>query len=331
MMQVSNVMFKALKSALSTLVLSMVFIFPAKATMHVTLGGELLLIQSQLEGQHTISYEFSRCMANHLYTFSRVLVDTTMVNEATSDNIGPFLIDGAGWTGGNHLLAGGLPSAYTDSVRIFVDGRRITNDFSGEAQCVTVCVDNTLLNPSDSSQKFCTESVTYTICGNSIQVSATHHYLNRQPLTVARYYGMQSMMIGETEILTPGGEYSRWTPVDSVDRFTRKSAPRFHQFIEKSNTCYAAAFLTDAGLGDHHLISDDDVVFIGNSWSKSYHKLIGNSTIKGGEVTHWEGVYTWFLSPLVSDPDYFSYIGYFNGKQAVFSHNKSNDHITILK
>ncbi len=324
-------MFKALKSALSTLVLSPAFIFPAKATVHVALAGELLRIESPLEGRHTISYEFSRCMANHLYTFSRVLVDTTVVNEATSDNIGPFLIDGAGWTGGNHLLASGKPSAYTDSISIYVDNRRITSDFSGEAQCVTVCVGNTLLNPSDSSQKFCTESVTYTICGNSIQVSATHHYLNRQPLAVARYYGMQSMMVGETEILTPGGEYSRWTPVDSVDRFTRKSAPRFRQFIEKSNVCYAAAFLTDAGLGDHHLISDDDVVFIGNSWSKSYHKLIGDRIVKHGETTHWEGIYTWFLSPLVSDPDNFSYIGYFNGRQVVFRHNKLNDYITPLK
>lgn len=324
-------MFKALKSALSALVLSSVAIFPAKATIHVAFDGDLLRMESQLEELHTISYEFSRCMANRLYTFSRVLVDSTVVNEASSDNIGPFLIDGAGWTGGNHLLANGQPSAHTDSISIYADGRQITPGFSGEAQCVTVCVTNTLLNPSDSSQKFCTESVVYTICGNSIQVSATHHYLNRQPLTIARYYGMQSMMIGETEILTPGGEYSRWTPVDSVDRFTRKSAPRFHQFIEKSNACYAAAFLTDSGLGDHHLIGDDDVVFIGNSWSKSYHKLIGNHIVRGGETTHWEGIYTWFLSPLISDPDNFSYIGYFNGRKAVFCHNKFNDHITPLE
>ncbi len=323
--------YKALKSALAILVLSSVFVSSAKATIHVALDGELLRISSQLEGQHTISYEFRRCMANHLYTFCRVLIDTTVVNEATSDNIGPFLIDGAGWTGGNHLLANGSPSAHTDSVSISVDGNRITADFSGEAQCVTVCVHNTLLNPSDSAQKFCTESVTYTISGNSIQVSATHHYLNRQPLTIARYYGMQSMMIGETEILTPGGEYSRWTPVGSVDRFTRKSAPHFHQFIEKSKVCYAAAFLTEAGLGDHHLITDDDVVFIGNSWSKSYHKLIGNHVVKSGDTTHWEGIYTWFLNPLVADPDYFSYIGHFNGKQAVFHHSKLNDQITPLK
>ena len=52
--------------------------------------GKFLAIESRLEGCHSIRYEFSRCMANHIYTFSRVLVDSVVVNEATSDNIGPF-------------------------------------------------------------------------------------------------------------------------------------------------------------------------------------------------------------------------------------------------
>ena len=87
--------------------------FPAKA-MKVALDGEFLAIESRLEGCHSIRYEFSRCMANHIYTFSRVLVDSVVVNEATSDNIGPFLIESSGWTGGNHLLPDGSPSARTD-------------------------------------------------------------------------------------------------------------------------------------------------------------------------------------------------------------------------
>ena len=72
--------------------------FPAKA-MKVALDGEFLAIESRLEGCHSIRYEFSRCMANHIYTFSRVLVDSVVVNEATSDNIGPFIIENSGWTG----------------------------------------------------------------------------------------------------------------------------------------------------------------------------------------------------------------------------------------
>ena len=77
--------------------------------MRVALDGEFLSIESHIDENHSIRYEFSRCMANHIYTFSRVLVDSITVNEATSDNIGPFLIEGKGWTGGNHLLPDGSP------------------------------------------------------------------------------------------------------------------------------------------------------------------------------------------------------------------------------
>lgn len=219
--------------------------FPAKA-MKVALDGEFLAIESRLEGCHSIRYEFSRCMANHIYTFSRVLVDSVVVNEATSDNIGPFLIENSGWTGGNHLLPDGSPSARTDSISIHNErGERLGDGFRGDAKCVTIRVVNTLLNPLEPDKKFCTETVCYSVCSNSIQVCATHSYVNVNPLKISRYYGMQSMMVGETEILTPGGKYSRWTPVDSVDRFTRKSAPRFHQFIEKSDVCHAAAYMTE--------------------------------------------------------------------------------------
>ena len=121
--------------------------FPAKA-MKVALDGEFLAIESRLEGCHSIRYEFSRCMANHIYTFSRVLVDSVVVNEATSDNIGPFLIENSGWTGGNHLLPDGSPSARTDSISIHNErGERLGDGFRGDAECVTIRVVNTLLNP----------------------------------------------------------------------------------------------------------------------------------------------------------------------------------------
>ena len=305
--------------------------FPAKA-MKVALDGEFLAIESRLEGCHSIRYEFSRCMANHIYTFSRVLVDSVVVNEATSDNIGPFLIENSGWTGGNHLLPDGSPSARTDSISIHNErGERLGDGFRGDAECVTIRVVNTLLNPLEPDKKFCTETICYSVCGNSIQVCATHSYVNVNPLKISRYYGMQSMMVGETEILTPGGKYSRWTPVDSVDRFTRKSAPQFHQFIEKSDVCHAAAYMTGKGIGDRHLVAPDDFVFIGNSWSKSYHKLIGDATVKNGDKTQWEGIYTWFISPLYSNPEYFSYLGCMNGRRAIFCHKKTTDHITYCK
>ena len=77
----------------------------AASGMTVALHGETLVVGDSLDGGHAIRYEFRRCMANHLYTFSKVEFDGSVVNEATSDNIGPFLIRGKGWTGGNHLAA----------------------------------------------------------------------------------------------------------------------------------------------------------------------------------------------------------------------------------
>ncbi len=295
-------------------------ITPSKA-MRVALDGEFLSIESHIDESHSIRYEFSRCMANHIYTFSRVLVDSITVNEATSDNIGPFLIEGKGWTGGNHLLPDGSPSAKTDSISIYTgNGEKLSSGFCGEAECITIRVVNTLLNPLNPDKIFCTETICYTVCGNSIQVNASHKYLNSELLTISRYYGMQSMMIGETEILTPGGKYSRWTPIDSVDRFTHRSAPRFRQFIEKSRVCYAAAYMTTKGIGDRHLVTPDDFVFIGNSWSKSYHKLIGNASVKCGDTTQWEGIYTWFIKPINPNPKRFSYQGYQNGQRVIFRH-----------
>ena len=122
--------------------------------MKVALDGEFLAIESRLEGCHSIRYEFSRCMANHIYTFCRVLVDSVVVNEATSDNIGPFLIENSGWTGGNHLLPDGSPSARTDSISIHNEmGERLGDGFRGDAECVTIRVVNTLLNPIGTRQE----------------------------------------------------------------------------------------------------------------------------------------------------------------------------------
>ena len=80
-------------------------------------AGENVYVSSQIDDHHEINYWFKKCMANDLFTFYRVSVTsgttgTTVVNEAYSDNIGPFEIRGGGWCGGNHL--------FTDS-RDFLD------------------------------------------------------------------------------------------------------------------------------------------------------------------------------------------------------------------
>lgn len=286
----------------------------------VELKGEMLAVSGDTGDGHAIVMEFSRCMANELYTFSRVTVDGAVVNRATSDNIGPFLIKNSGWTGGNHLMPDGVThSAHTLSVTIAADGKILECDTVMTARSVVVTVVNRLLCPFDASSTFAIETMRYTVQGNSIQVDAEHQFQNPEPLVVERYYGMQSMMTDENAVLTPEGEYSQWTPVDKVDRFAKSAAKGFDTFIERSDKCYQAAYMCpEVGLGDRHAVKPDDVVFIGNSWSKCYHKLMGDVEVKKGDTARWKGVYSWFVVPVTDNECEFAYRGYIDGKHTLF-------------
>ena len=286
----------------------------------VELKGEMLAVSGDTGDGHAIVMEFSRCMANELYTFSRVTVDGAVVNRATSDNIGPFLIKNSGWTGGNHLMPDGVThSAHTLSVTIAADGKILECDTVMTARSVVVTVVNRLLCPFDASSTFAIETMRYTVQGNSIQVDAEHQFQNPEPLVVERYYGMQSMMTDENAVLTPEGEYSQWTPVAKVDRFAKSAAKGFDTFIERSDKCYQAAYMCpEVGLGDRHAVKPDDVVFIGNSWSKCYHKLMGDVAVKKGDTARWKGVYSWFVVPVTDNECEFAYRGYIDGKHTLF-------------
>jgi len=313
--------------SLSLLTLTMVSLSISAST--VTWRNLRLSIVTEMPEGYTVSYQFSKCMANDLFTFSQVLMDDIIVNSATSDNIGPFLLSG-GWTGGNHLMPDNTThSAETTSIQVVVDGDTLNANATLNAQKVVINVSNNIYNPSKDAELFCIEKIKYTVVGNSIQVEAQHLFCNPSPMVVSRYYGMQSMAIGETAILTPeGGAYNTWTPIGSIDRFTKISAPKFHQFIEKMPTCYQASYMLPEGLGTHYLIQDNDVVFIGNSYGKSYHKLMGNATVTNGETTTWKGIYTWFKTPITDEVDgTFSYRGYKDGNEVVFSSSPPNEDV----
>ena len=289
----------------------------------VTTGNGKVSYSANVDGAGKIDISFANCMANELFTFKSVAVNGTIVNETHSDNIGPFGLVGGGWSGGNHLN-GDTKSARTESVTVEADGRRLNINCPDTVECgiLSVKVVNTLFLPSDTVP-LCTETISYTVAGNSIEVDARHDFVYPAPVKIDRYYGMQSMMIGETEILTPGGLYSHWTPVAEVDRFTKGSAPDFCTFVEHSPAAYQAAWLDPGiGLGDRAMVDDDDWAFIGNSWSKSYHKTIGSRTISKGDTTLWHGIYSWFDTPLIdgcaSRPGAFAFVGSSRGRKAMF-------------
>lgn len=284
-----------MRIALAILSTLAVAVFSDAATVRYA-GGNVAYSEQTPWGH--IEIDFSPCMANRLYTFSSVRLDSICINRTDSDNIGPFLIAGKGWSGGNHLNDG-RRSAETFSVTVYADSSQIDSDTVVTCRTLRVEVANNLYDPETDSL-FCIEKIAYTVAGNSVDVVANHIFCNFMPETIDRYYGMQSMMAGEIEILTPGGKYHVWTPIGEVDRFTKASARSFCTFVEHSPHGYQASCMSGDGIGDRSMVDDDDVVFIGNSWNKSYHKLIGHRTVKAGDTMTWHGIYTWFREP-VSD------------------------------
>ncbi|MCM1067965.1 MAG: hypothetical protein NC418_10370 [Muribaculaceae bacterium] len=254
---------------------------------------------------------FRRCMANELFTFYNVLLDGVEVNSTQySNNIGGFLAEDR-WIGGNHN--DGKPNAFTVSVDASVDGKPLREGDTIEGAVLRISVVNRLFY--DKNTQFCSEHITYTVSGNSIEVDATHHYTMPRAIEIDRYYGMQSVFIDEHEILTPGAGPLLWNKIDSKDiRITKASAPLFSTFIEHSSSGYQATYMSRTDLGDRSWVNDSDLVFIGNSYTKSYHKIIGKHTIEPGESSHWHGIYTWFTRPLTDSNDSFAYVAYIDGK-----------------
>ena len=263
---------------------------------------------------------FERCGNNRLYTFATVKLDGVEVNHTrSSNNIGGFLAEGW-WMGGNHN--DGEPNAKTVSVVVKVDGVELQGDEPVSGKVMTVDVENDIFY--SDKKKFCTEYISYRVSGNSIEVTGRHHYCYPRTLNVEKYYPMQSVFVDETEILTPGGSCRTWTPIEPASEgkeieFTRAFAPGFTTFVEHSPNGYQAVYLAREGLGKRDMVSADDVIFIGNSWSKSYHKCIGDHGVTSGDQTSWHGVYSWFREPITdrchydSDDMVFVYGAYVNG------------------
>lgn len=311
--------------------------------MRVKMTGEDLYISAKLDAGTDILYWFKKCMFNKLFTFYRVgtianslpapitLPDsspTSVLNLAYSDNIGPFNITGYGWCGGNHpYLDEVTPTARNIGYHIYVDGKEITTDLSTLTKEIKIEVTNEIMNPAKAdtssgktvlNEVLCTETVNYWVYRNNIQVSVTHEFQNESPVTVQMYYGMQSMFEKETHTLTANGKYADWTEQNNVSTFTKKEYPSFRRFIEKSASAYQSSYLLADGLGNHEEISDDDIIFIGNSSNKTYHKIIADRKHQKGDVIHWSGVYTWFKSPIFDNDDLLCYEGVIDHKKVLF-------------
>lgn len=318
--------------------------FATNATeMIVKKSGKEFFIASRIDEEHVIVYNFRNCMFNDLFTFYKVslLKDSggiipsnfeklpaIILNESTSDNIGPFAVKLGGWCGGNHAYKDEKTrTARTIWTRVLVDGKVVLKDTTFVAHDINIEVKNDIYSPISTRKvnqtiefidTLCLERVRYRVNGGSIEVMVEHYYKNKLPVIIERYYGMQSMFREEKWMLTPNGQYDDWTPIEKVDRFIKKDYPYFNRFVEKNGNSYQATYISLKGLGERKEVKPDDVVFIGNSWTKSYHKTIGGASRERGDKDSWIGTYTWFAEPIIDANGVFAYEGVINGKQALF-------------
>jgi hypothetical protein len=306
--------------------------------------GENLYISAKMDSTADILYWFKKCMYNNLYTFYRVgtiansstLPTTpdanpeTTLNEATSDNIGPFLINGGGWCGGNHAYTNNRTrTAGCMDFKIFLDDKEVTADsISTTARKIRIEATSNIQNPTKPSTNaggttilpdtFCIEHATYDIYRNNINVAVSHDYKCSEAVTVTTYYGMQSMFNGETYTLTSEGQYPTWEYEPNVGRFTKGNYPYFRRFIEKNANYYQSSYLLPDGIGDHSQLEASDIIYIGNSSSKSYHKQISNKQRIKGDSDSWAGIYTWFRHPIADNDNMLCYEGNIGGNEVIF-------------
>ena len=311
--------------------------------LNVSVEGDVVYVASKVSRTTDIIYQFQKCMFNSLFTFYRVgFVENnnaypnalnrnsvTWVNVATSDNIGPISIEGAGWCGANHSWKeqGTVHTAKNDNFFIYCDGKQLNDGDNVYTSKLEIRVKNTIYNPLIEpeeeadilSSPLCEEYVVYRVSGNSIYVILNHKFVNEEQVTIATYYGMQSMFSNENKLLTPNGQFQDWSDVVEGISFKKEDYPKFNRFIENNDTngTFQSTYLMSYGIGDHSEISDALAIFSKSS-GKAYHHIIGSKVYTNGMTHNWAGLYSWFKTPIINDDNLFVYEGSLDGKDIVF-------------
>ncbi|RKO73399.1 hypothetical protein D7322_01665 [Sphingobacterium puteale] len=310
---------------------------------YIKVVGDQAYIGAKFDKTQDITILFRKCMFNDLMTFfqiglannSSALPSKTperkpdqILNLTTSDNIGPVLIQGGSWIGGNHSYqeTGKSKTAKTLSYAFYADGELLKAGDERWAQVVTVRVKNALYDPlrpgpqSDGEQTsldhtLILEDVIYTILGGSIQVELSHKYQSNEKRIVERYYGMQSMFVGETDLMTPNGPFSDFQRIPEDTTFSKRAGQDFNRIIELNSVtgiCQSTFLYPEP----KRFLGKDNKAFI-RAYGKSYHNLLASKEIKKGEFFSWSGLYTWFR-PLTNNHNYLAYCGKMEGEQLIF-------------
>ena len=333
------------------------------------IDGNLLIASNDGQGTE-MCYWFKRCMFNKLFTFfkvgyrsvDRTTSDTDGITDETgsdiiwlnsavsSDNIGPVSIDDYGdFVGGNHAwrktdekgnkgkgAATKIFTAHCDSIAISHNGVALEEGQAIDCNSLDIEVFNTIFDPivepapdaTTLSVPLVNEVVHYHVELNSVEVTVSHTYA--KDMVIRRYYGMQSMFINESDILTPSGPYRSWTMEAAVKSFKKASYPWFSHFLERSPSgwCQVSWMLND-GLGSHECITANSPIFVRSS-NKCYHVLMDNHPVTKGSEHSWKGVYAWSL-PLIDNPVLTLNKGRLNGRTLLIVDAKQGGSTTFQR
>lgn len=332
---------------------------PSLGTKYVKLTDSDLYVSCKVDSINDLIYHFRKCMANNLYTFYEVYTVPNnspyptqnvenignLLNRATSDNIGPIQVPSEGggslFVGGNHTTTscGNIVlTAKTDSFKILIDGIEVSL-YDGYSNKVCIFVSNTIYDPTSPimnssgciigfSSPLCIENVTYNIENGSIGVNVTHDFKNTAPKDIIRYYGMQSMFVNETSVMTPLGEWADFTKFwDDADNqeitFSKEDYPDFDTFIERNSYGFQASYLMPNGLGNHDKITPSEFIFRRSS-SKLYHHLVENYSYPPDSIHSWSGAYIWFVEPYINNDNVLCFTTIINGSRYLFLFSKKS-------
>ena len=316
----------------------------------VKVVGDKLYIGAKYNSEYDILITFSQCMFNKLMTFSQVGLASNkskyplpdpdrevevMLNQAFSDNIGPFCITNNGWCGANHSYKdkNEVNTAENISFSFYADGKKLKDKDKLTAKRVQIKVENRIFNPMVQpapgakilSEELCKEEVEYLVENGSIYVNAKHTFTNASPVPIYVYYGMQSMFWNESQIMTPQGEYADFMDASPDKTFYKGEYPDFRRYIERrmepsmgqrGKMLYQSAYLLPEGNGKHDQLKDNQMIFT-HSWGKCYHVILKDVEAHAGMKVNWSGIYNWF-DPIIDNDQLLVYTARAKGKDYLF-------------
>lgn len=224
--------------------------------------------------------------------------------------------DGAGRiaTGGNHGSdggAGGEQTARNLSYEIYVDGIRLTSDFSGYVEKVEIVIVNELMayNTITLGRYVLRQSFSVMIRGNAVSVDA--EYVAKEPIYIQRDSGLQLVSAGYMDtVIFPGGINTQRNPFDTFtsDSGPSSDAPNAWAVVMKGPQGQIAMWMDRtfglAALTEHVAPNRALVRAAKSSSSKVYNSLIYGEDVsetpddtallmQTGDSYRWRGGYTW--------------------------------------